>query len=640
MKKIFTLLLMLCMTVLAANAQSVIIQENFQDWPAQSVVGPYTITKVLFDGTPNATFTASSLIVEPTQPIGSAGTATGNGSPSIGRVKIAGVTSELQLPQLPSIGVVNIKMSVGTDLNGYKLQVLDGVTWVDIPGTSAIGSKTVTKLFTHNLTYSTPTTIRIIANQSGSVNIWDVEVYSYVSGLTTLSTPVVSAATNITSSGFTANWTSVTNASGYEVKTYIGSELMNTSSITGQSTSSLAITGLYAGLPYTYKVIAKGDLVSYDNSLPSNASASCNTLEPYAAPFINTNFGDGTWGAPIPTPTTNLPVSGSWPTTSVNGFELVKSVLYGQIPTGPKGEIHTNTIRFDKNTYNATLIMPTVNSVSQIEIHAFSGSDTKSFLLKEFNTSTLVWDLVGTYNTMISEDIFIIPLSRSTPTKFKIENNTTSALSIAQVITRTTTPVLLTPPSVGAVSDIVGNGFTAHWTPNDANATGYKILVYASSLPSTTKLRSTFTVSGQATNSYVVAGIDTAAICSYKVVALGDGDVLFSDSYASAASASFAVAGVPTAINNPKFDEGSFKLYPNPASGNINFDYTIANDSKVKMVIYNLNNQVVRSYMNNEPHGAGTYSKSFDVSELKPGIYFVRFTMGKISKTLKLVVKR
>ncbi|MBV5343609.1 hypothetical protein JZU68_08395, partial [bacterium] len=239
MRKI-TLLLLMIITYIGVYGQVVLIKENFQNWTDQAVAGSYSVTKKLFDGTTDGTFSGTLLKVESTSSIGSAGTAVGNGSPSAGRIIIAGTTSCLTLPLLPTIGTVNIKMNPGTTPNGYKIQVFDGISsWTEIPGTATAGDKLVTKLYTHNLTYTTPTQIRIIASQGGSVNIWDLEVYSNPTALPKLDTPVVGTASSIGTNGFTANWSSVSNApGGYSIKVYEGATLANTTLVAGQATVS------------------------------------------------------------------------------------------------------------------------------------------------------------------------------------------------------------------------------------------------------------------------------------------------------------------------------------------------------------------------------------------------------------------
>jgi hypothetical protein len=44
--------------------------------------------------------------------------------------------------------------------------------------------------------------------------------------------------------------------------------------------------------------------------------------------------------------------------------------------------------------------------------------------------------------------------------------------------------------------------------------------------------------------------------------------------------------------------------------------------------------------LNIKNQSSGTYSKTFDVSGLKNGIYFVRFTAGKAAKSFKVVINR
>jgi hypothetical protein len=189
MKHTFTLILIL-LAAIATNAQVVLLQENFQDWTAEpgtpsaeagkaNTGVPYTITKKLFDGKTEGTFTSNSIVVSPAQSIGKSGTAEGNGSPSKGRIAIKGTSTYLQLPQLSSIGQVNIKASAGTDLREFKLQVLKNGSYEDIPGTLTACSKTVTKLFTFNLAFANPTTIRIVPASSSTIFLYDLEVYSY-----------------------------------------------------------------------------------------------------------------------------------------------------------------------------------------------------------------------------------------------------------------------------------------------------------------------------------------------------------------------------------------------------------------------------------------------------------------------------
>lgn len=187
-----TLLLFLFTITIVANAQVLLVQENFQDWRAEPGIAPeppsksasgvaYTITKKLLDSKTNGTFSSNALIVAPTQSVGTAGKADGNDNPSIGRVAIKGAKNYLEFPQLPTVGKVNIKASAGTDLKEFKLQALTGGSFEDIPGTLTICLKAVTKLYSFNFTYSTPTTLRLVPTSGSSIYLWDLEIYSYTS---------------------------------------------------------------------------------------------------------------------------------------------------------------------------------------------------------------------------------------------------------------------------------------------------------------------------------------------------------------------------------------------------------------------------------------------------------------------------
>jgi len=99
--------------------------------------------------------------------------------------------------------------------------------------------------------------------------------YSVTGVFKILSKPVVSDATAITATGFTANWTAVANASSYDVKVYQGATLISTTNASGQSAASVAITGLTSDLVYTYTVTAIGN---GSTTFSSSASLSSNEV--------------------------------------------------------------------------------------------------------------------------------------------------------------------------------------------------------------------------------------------------------------------------------------------------------------------------------------------------------------------------
>lgn len=189
MKTKFTLLILSLFIAVSTQAQTLLLKENFQNWkaeageeiPGKNNVGvSYKITKTLVDGVTEGTFSSNSIIVNPEMKIGKAGVIEGNVNPTNGSVAIKGTTTYLELPKLPSAGLVKIKAKSGTDEKGFKLQVSeDGKKFKDVAGSSTICNKAVIRLFEINCSNESPVIIRVVPTSNYTVYVFDVEVYSY-----------------------------------------------------------------------------------------------------------------------------------------------------------------------------------------------------------------------------------------------------------------------------------------------------------------------------------------------------------------------------------------------------------------------------------------------------------------------------
>ncbi|MEI8086465.1 MAG: T9SS type A sorting domain-containing protein [Paludibacter sp.] len=488
----------------------------------------------------------------------------------------------------------------------YDVSVYQGVNLVktiNVPG-QASASLAITGLAS-NTSYN----YNVIAKGDG-LNFRDSDPSVSSADLTTLglSAPVVGDASAITENSFTAHWTAVANAASYDLELFLGNGLISTTNVDAAAISH-DFTGLSMGTSYSYKVIAKGTI----DSTPSASAAATTTA--LAVNSINTDFGDGSWGAAIPTPSTNLPANGSYPSWWANGFQINSCALYGSILTGPKGETHKNVIQFDKMAYNSMITFPIVNSVEQIEFHAYSGSDAKSIALEEWDVATSTWIPVTGSPFAVNkiEAIYTVAISRSVPTQFRLRNAVTSSMNVSQIITRTTAPVDLAAPFVNAAKNLIAGGFTASWSTVN-NATGYIVSV----LNYDKALNKNFTVLGQPTDTYNVVGLDSANVCTYKVAAIGDG-VLYNNSVLSGASASFVLTSGLTALENP-----SVSSFVNVIGK------TIATSEVGNIEVYNL-------------QGAQLFNVQ-NVSTLKTnlvsGMYIVRFTNSLGQKlTKKLIIQ-
>lgn len=364
---------------------------------------------------------------------------------------------------------------------------------------------------------------------------------------TQLTSPTINTTTSVTSTGFTANWTPVSNATGYDLKTYMGNNLISTTNFSGQATSSGTITGLMSGITYTYKVIAKGNGSTYSDSELSTASENITTLDPYAVNSINTDFNDGSWGSNLPsTLTTN-----NYGSSTINGFELTASAVYNGNTKGIKGESHTNRIGIDKLSNGGKITFPTVNSLEQLEIHATAGTGGNSFLVKEFNATNNTWDLVSTcvYSQYTKnyglDSIYTINISRTQPTKFRIENPSNGVINICQIITRTTAPTTLATPTVGTgASSVTNTAFTADWS-SVLNADSYDVRVYK--VNPTSPITFTQVTTTQSGN--LISGLTPNTTYIYRIFA-NTNNSLYLDSYMSMPSEQFTTSNTFSIVSS------------------------------------------------------------------------------------------
>ena len=430
---------------------------------------------------------------------------------------------------------------------------------------------------------------------------WTDVVKPYITKLTA---PAVQVASAITATSFTANWTADANAVSYDVNLYLGSNLYSTTNVSGQASNSLAIFGLPSGLIYNYKVTTKGNGTTYGDSDPSLAKEVATTATANVA-TINTNFGDGNWGTVTPTPSTNLPANGSYPSSSINGFDFSNALVYGFASTTcPKGVTHINSVILDIIPNPSTLNtqgkvdFATLTSVEQIEIHANCGSGSRTFYLKELVGNA--WTTVGTFTATPTEQIFTATLSRTVPTKFRIEHAGYSALYISQIIAHTNIPALLSTPVVGAASGIATTSFTANWTQVANASGGYRVLVY-DAVPA---LKKSLIVTSQTTESKSVTGLVAETTYTYKVAAIGDGEVTYSDSYLSVASAP-VTPSTSTALKNANVTSNLSVIEKNIVSSEIG-----------EITVYNLQGKQLLNAKN---------VNSLNTN-LGYGLYIVRFT--------------
>lgn len=95
-----------------------------------------------------------------------------------------------------------------------------------------------------------------------------------------------------------------------------------------------------------------------------------------------------------------------------------------------------------------------------------------------------------------------------------------------------------------------------------------------------------------------------------------------------------------TSVDQLKVQEfAALKIYPNPAFESVSFEYTLSESDHVKLAIYNMNGQLLKSIIN-QKQLKGSHKGKVDVSDLAEGLYFIRLSSPDFEKTLKVSISR
>ena len=175
-------------------------------------------------------------------------------------------SGSLTFPAVASAARVDMYITAGTADKKYKVQQYNYSTgnWADLQEIAAPKSPVAMVSVTPNEGVAK---LRI-ANADGSAKqVW--KVVTFASAPTTLDAPVVGEATELTATGFTANWAAVAGATGYRVLVTSADTTIRAN--TAAEVTSLVVTNLNPETEYTVKVAAIGDDAAYVGSVLSEA---------------------------------------------------------------------------------------------------------------------------------------------------------------------------------------------------------------------------------------------------------------------------------------------------------------------------------------------------------------------------------
>jgi len=181
-------------------------------------------------------------------------------------------------------GLVSLRNSIftsiagGLNFNGSNGFVIDNCYLGGFATTVEAGTnRTVTNTLSTEPSYTnTAANNFVLTNKSALIcDNGYVAGNTYGAVLTPLTATTALAASDIIGEGFTANWESKANATGYIVNVYKEASLVKSTRV--GAVTSASITEMTPNTSYTYKVIAVGDAENYSSSVESTASASFTT---------------------------------------------------------------------------------------------------------------------------------------------------------------------------------------------------------------------------------------------------------------------------------------------------------------------------------------------------------------------------
>jgi len=458
----------------------------------------------------------------------------------------------------------------------------------------------------------------------------------------TCNIPTGRATTNVTSSTATFSWAAASGAASYNARyRVVGTSTWTTSNTT---TTSFNATSLNANTNYEWQVqtVCSGGNSSFSSSTPfaTAAAQACNVPTGRTTTNITSSSATFSWTAASGAANYNARYrvvgTSTWTTsntttTSFNATSLNANTNYEwQVQTvcsGGSSSFSSSTpfTTAAAQTCNAPTGRATTNITSSSATFSWAGaSGAASYNARYRIVGTSAWTTGNTTNTSFNAT----SLNANTNYEWQVQTvcsgGSSSFSSSTNFITAGASGC---PTPTGLNSGNVSNSSAVLSWIAVSGALSYNLQWKRASSSSWT------TVSGLTTNSYSLTGLSSRTDYQFKVQA-----ICSSGSGAYSSPASFRTSGSNRRSDNASSNSIEFKLYPNPAVNNLNFEFTGFSDGSVKLNVYNMLGQEVMSIENPPIQGSGLFS--LNISKLSNGIYIFVMENNKLRKYRQFLISR
>jgi phosphodiesterase/alkaline phosphatase D-like protein len=484
--------------------------------------------------------------------------------------------------------------------------------------------------------------------------------------------PVATAASNITQTGFQANWNASSGATGY----YLDVATSNTfdagivlDNYSAGNVTSFQVSGLNPGTAYFYRVRA------YNTTGTSNHSNVINvvTLTPSApsAPVAiaasniaqvsfqaNWNASAGATGYFLDV-ATHSDFTGGFILNDANignaTFYIVNGLAAGTTYYYRVRANNSYGTSSNSNVITAVTLTPpapsapvatsasnTTQSSFQANWNATSGATGYRL---DVSTSSRFTSFVAGYNNIDAGNntLFTVSgLSSKTTYYYRVRAYNTGGTSAnSNRITVTTLSSLGIPVAISA-TNITTTGFTANWG-QASGASGYYLDVATNSTFSTyVKNYKNKNVGNVLTAA--VTGLSAGRTYYYRVRAYNAAETSASSNFITVTTPASLKAAEIAWTGQTDDPAALFSCYPNPFVDQITISYSVTEKGRTNLEILDITGRVVKILVN-EVQESGLYQVTWDargndIHLLNAGVYIAKFRSGDYSRSLKIVFRK